>query len=128
MLGWGVVPQALYWGARFLYERYKLPIAIMENGYASADIVGEDGCVHDEARGDFIESYTAELLKTRSEGIDIRGYFYWSIMDNLEWELGFGPRFGLIHIDYETLKRTPKDSFFRYRELIQKHKNGKTHK
>ena len=124
MLGWGVVPRALYWGSKFLYERYKLPIAIMENGYASADVVGEDGQVHDEARGDFIEAYTAELLRARNDGIDIRGYFYWSIMDNLEWELGFGPRFGIIHVDYDTLKRTPKDSYFRYRDLIRNFKKN----
>ena len=118
MLGWGVIPEALYWGPRFLYERYKKPVCITENGFSWEDTVSEDGAVHDPERAAFLCAYTAELLRARADGVDIRGYFYWSITDNLEWELGFGPRFGLIHVDYETLVRTPKDSSFVYRDLI----------
>ena len=58
-------------------------------------------------------------FRARRGGVDVRGYFYWSILDNLEWELGFEPRFGLIHVDYDTLIRTPKDSFYFYRDLIR---------
>ncbi len=118
MLGWGIVPEALYWGSRFLYERYKKPICIMENGFAREDKVSEDGHVHDPERSDFIRKYTSELLRAREDGIDIRGYFYRSITDNLEWELGFGPRFGIIHVDCDTLVRTPKDSYYTYRDII----------
>ena len=118
MLGWGVIPEALYWGSKFLYERYKKPICITENGFAWEDKVSEDGHVHDPERADFIKQYTSELLRAKKDGIDIRGYFYWSITDNLEWELGFGPRFGMIHVDYDTLVRTPKDSYYVYRDII----------
>ena len=118
MLGWAVVPDALYWGSRFLYERYQKPVCIMENGYCSADTVERDGCVHDMARCRFLEDYLGALMRAKADGVDIRGYFYWTLMDNLEWELGFEPRFGLIHVDFETLIRTPKDSYFRYRDLI----------
>jgi len=119
MLGWAVVPEALYWGPKFLYERYRKPICIMENGFAWEDKVTEDGKVHDPERSDFLKRYTSELLRAKNDGIDICGYFYWSIIDNLEWELGFGPRFGLIHIDYESLVRTPKDSYYTYRDIIK---------
>ena len=122
MLGWPVVPEVLYWGTRFLYERYKKPIMITENGFASPDVVGPDGKVHDPERVEFLKKYLDALLQARNDGVDIRGYFYWSIMDNLEWELGFEPRFGLIHVDFDTQKRTPKDSFAYYQARIQKEK------
>ncbi len=119
MLGWPVTPEAIYWSSRFLWERYKKPLIITENGYASPDTVDADGCVHDGDRVEFIRLYTDEIKHAIRDGIDVRGYFYWSIMDNLEWELGFGPRFGLIHVDFETQKRTPKDSYCFYRSLIK---------
>ncbi len=118
-LGWPMVPEALYWGPRFLYERYKKPIVITENGYVGPDVVFQDGKVHDPARIDFIRRYTSQLLRARADGVDVRGYFYWSVMDNLEWELGFEPRFGLIYVDYETQRRIPKDSYYAYNALIQ---------
>ena len=90
----------------------------MENGYCSADTVDRDGCVHDMERCRFLEDYLGALMRAKADGVDIRGYFYWTLMDNLEWELGFEPRFGLIHVDFDTLIRTPKDSYFRYRDLI----------
>ena len=119
MLGWIVLPQTLYWGTWFLYERYKKPIMITENGFPSPDCVSLDGKVHDPGRIDFIERYLTELKRAKEDGVDIRGYFYWSLLDNLEWELGFEPRFGLIHVDFNTLKRTPKDSFDYYRARIR---------
>ena len=93
---------------------------ITENGVALPDVVSRDGKVHDSYRTDFIERYVAQLQKARSEGTDIRGYFYWSLMDNFEWRLGFSRRFGLIFVDYPTQKRIPKDSFFFYKSMIEK--------
>jgi beta-glucosidase len=122
MLEWGIVPGALYWGPKFLYERYKKPVIITENGLTHPDVVCLDGKIHDAERSDFIERYTRELLRARADGVDVRGYFYWSFMDNLEWELGFGPRFGLVYVNFDTLERIPKDSFYYYRDLIERNK------
>ena len=118
MLGWPICPEAMYWGPKFLYERYKKPIYITENGLPNADVISLDGKVHDPQRVDFIARYTRELLRAGDDGVDIRGYFYWSVTDNLEWELGYGPRFGLIFVDFDTQERIPKDSFFYYRDMI----------
>lgn len=117
-LGWNVVPDALYWGAKFLSERYKKPLIITENGMANCDFVSGDGKVHDPQRIEYIRAYTSALLRAKGEGVDVRGYFYWSLMDNFEWDMGFDPRFGLVYIDYPTLRRIPKDSFYYYKSLI----------
>ncbi len=116
---WKVSPQSLYWGVKFLSERYKLPIVITENGMSNCDWVSLDGEVHDEVRIDFLNRYLLALRKAADEGVDIRGYFHWSIMDNFEWAEGYKHRFGLIHVDYETQKRTLKDSAAWYREVIR---------
>jgi beta-glucosidase len=115
---WPVVPSSLYWGPKFLQERYKLPLVITENGMSNVDWVAVDGRVHDGARIDFMNRYLYELSRAAREGVDIRGYFHWSIMDNFEWGEGYKQRFGLVHVDYNTLKRTPKDSALWYRDTI----------
>ncbi len=119
MLGWNIYPEAIYYASKFLYERYKHPIIITENGYPAPDFVFDDGCVHDPARIEFIRKYTDEMKRAIADGVDIRGYFYWTVMDNLEWEIGFEPRFGLIYVDFDTFKRTPKDSYYFYKQLIE---------
>lgn len=116
---WPVVPESLYWGPKFLYERYGKPIIISENGMAGYDAVSLDGSVHDADRIDFIHKYLLELERAIDDGIEIDGYMYWSLMDNFEWSKGYSVRFGLIHIDYITQKRTPKDSFYWYRDVIK---------
>ena len=121
MLEWGIVPEALYWGPKFLYERYGKPVIITENGLTHPDVICLDGKIHDAERADFIERYTRELLRAKNDGVDVRGYFYWSFMDNLEWELGFGPRFGLVYVNFDTLDRIPKDSFNYYKDLIARY-------
>jgi beta-glucosidase len=107
---WSIDPPALYWGPKFIYERYQLPIVITENGFAGLDWVDMDGAVHDPQRIDFTRRYLVELKRAIDEGIDVRGYFHWSLMDNFEWNDGYRQRFGLIHVDYKNLRRTPKDS------------------
>ena len=119
-MNWDIVPEALYWGPKFLYERYKKPIMITENGMASHDAVCLDGKIHDSYRIDYVRRYLGELARARKDGVDIRGYFYWSLMDNYEWYWGYTRRFGLIYVDYPTQRRIPKDSFYDYAEIIRK--------
>lgn len=120
---WNIVPEALYWGPRFMYERYKLPIYITENGMAAHDAVSLDGKVHDPNRIDFLHRYLREFRKASDDGIDCRGYFQWSFLDNFEWGIGYTARFGMIYTDYASGKRIPKDSAFWYKEVIES--NGK---
>jgi len=119
--GWPVRPQALYWGCRFIQERYKLPVYVTENGLASMDWVHADGHVHDTGRIDFLARYLSEVRRAIGDGVDVRGYFQWSILDNFEWAEGFRMRFGLVYVDYRTLERLPKDSYRWYAEAIRTH-------
>jgi beta-glucosidase len=91
----------------------------MENGYCSLDFVHLDGKVHDPQRIDFMARYLASIRRAVTEGVPVNGYFHWSIMDNFEWNDGYKARFGLVHVDYQTQRRTPKDSFYWYRDLIR---------
>jgi len=109
--GWPVEPESLYWGPRFLHERYGLPIYITENGLASMDWVSADGAVHDPGRIDYLCRHLHALRRAAADGVDVRGYFQWSIMDNFEWAEGYSKRFGLAYLDYGTLERIPKDSY-----------------
>lgn len=116
-MDWPVTPECLYWGPKFLYERYKKPIYITENGLSCHDTVSLDGRVHDPNRIDFLARYLHELKKAADE-IDLRGYFQWSLLDNFEWAKGYSERFGLVYVDYLTQKRIWKDSAYWYRDLI----------
>jgi beta-glucosidase len=118
-INWPVAPDALYWGARFFYERYQKPIYITENGLSMRDWVAVDGKVHDPQRVDFLTRYLSSLRRASEHGAQIAGYFQWSIMDNFEWAEGYRERFGLIHVDYQTQKRTLKDSAHFYSEVIR---------
>ena len=118
-LSWlNIAPDAAYWAARFQTERYGLPIVFSENGYCNTDFVHLDGKVHDLQRIDFMARYLRAIRRAMEEGVPVAGYFYWSIMDNFEWADGYKERFGLVHVDYQTQKRTPKDSAYWYRDLI----------
>ena len=118
--GWPITPKCLYWGPYFLYERYKKPLFITENGLCTKDILSSDGKDHDELRVNFLNQYLNELEKVTND-IDLRGYFLWSLMDNFEWNKGYTDRFGIIHVDFETQVRTPKDSYYWYQEYIKNH-------
>jgi len=117
-MDWPRNPDILYWGPKFFYERYNVPIVITENGMANMDWVHFDGQVHDPQRIDYIRRHLLRLRDTIDDGVDVRGYFYWSIMDNFEWWHGYSQRFGLVFTDYETLKRIPKDSAKWYSQVI----------
>ena len=123
-MGWPVTPEALYWGPKFLWDRYQCPIVITENGMANNDWVQSDGRVDDPQRIDFVKAYLKELQRANDDGVDVRGYFLWSILDNFEWALGYSKRFGLVHVDYETQKRTLKESARWYSKLIRSGRFG----
>ena len=118
-IGWEITPGALYWGPKFLWERYRVPFMISENGMSCHDTVMLDGKVHDPNRIDYTHRYLKELRRAGEDGADIRGYFYWSFMDNFEWSYGYTERFGLVYVDYATGERIPKDSLYWYAETVR---------
>ena len=119
MLGWVIDGRCLYWTVRHYYERYHLPVLVTENGMARDDKVETDGRVHDALRQSFLKEFLSNLKRAADEGIPVLGYQHWSVMDNFEWCEGYAPRFGLIHVDYTTQKRTLKDSAYTYAEIIR---------
>jgi len=116
---WPVTPKSMNHYFKFISDRYKKPLYVSENGVSNADIISLDGKCHDPQRIDFMQNYLAELKKGMDSGADVRGYFHWSLMDNYEWRNGYTERFGLVHVDYSTMKRTPKDSYFWYKNFIE---------
>lgn len=117
-IGWPITPEVLYWGPRFLYERYGLPIVITENGMSCHDAVSLDGRVHDPNRIDYLHRYLTCLRRACDDGVKVAGYFYWSFLDNFEWAYGYTERFGLTYVDYQTQERIPKDSCLWYRDVM----------
>jgi len=115
---WSVTPEIMYWAPKFFYERYQLPIYVAENGMSAHDWVEADGSVHDPQRIQFLKAYLREYRRASEEGIPIKGYFLWSLMDNFEWEQGYEERFGIIHVDFETQQRRLKDSAHWYADCI----------
>lgn len=118
-IGWHVNFDCLYWGTKFLYERYKTPIYITENGMSAHDWPDREGKVHDPQRIDYLCRHLAHLRRACEDGIDVRGYFEWSLLDNFEWKRGYNDRFGLVYVDFVTQQRIPKDSFAWYARTIK---------
>ena len=105
-----------------LNTQYHLPpLYITENGAAFADDINND-CVMDEVRVDYFNGHLNAVHEAINAGVDIRGYFAWSLMDNFEWAEGYTQRFGIVYVDYKTQKRTPKLSALAYRDLITSRK------
>lgn len=117
--GWTIEPESLYWGPRFLYERYRLPMVVTENGLSCFDFISTDGKVHDPARIDFLTRYLRSLNRAITDGTEVLGYFQWSLLDNFEWAEGYRQRFGLVFVDFETQRRLLKDSARWYAEVIR---------
>ena len=112
-------PEALYWGPRHVAKIWNVKeIYITENGCSSSDIPAADGIVYDTDRVMYLRNYLTQLQRATADGIPVRGYFLWSLMDNFEWADGYTNRFGLHYVDYATQKRTPKLSASFYREVI----------
>lgn len=116
---WPITPEILHYGPLFMYKRYGLPMYISEDGLSCNDIIFMDGQVHDPKRIDFLHRYLLELSKAIEEGVPMKGYLHWSFLDNFEWSSGYDERFGLIYVDYPTLRRIPKDSAKWYKDVIE---------
>ncbi|MFI6858122.1 GH1 family beta-glucosidase [Streptomyces sp. NPDC050416] len=123
-MGWPVVPHTFTDLLVDLAERYPAlpPILITENGSAEADTVDADGRVRDGDRIDYLHSHLDALAAALRAGVDVRGYYVWSLLDNFEWARGYGQRFGIVRVDYDTHVRTPKDSYRWYQRLIAAHR------
>jgi beta-glucosidase len=118
-MGWEVVPDGLRDLLVRLHNDYQPPaIYVTENGAAFPDVRGHDGTVHDPERQSYLEGYLDAAAGALAEGVPLRGYFAWSLLDNFEWAWGYWKRFGLIYVDYATLDRIPKGSFYWYRDFI----------
>ncbi|MFB9543911.1 GH1 family beta-glucosidase, partial [Micromonospora sagamiensis] len=118
---WPVVPDGLrdlLVGLRDRYGQALPPIEITESGCAYDDEPDADGRVHDPERIAYLDGHLRALRAAVDEGVDVRGYFVWSLLDNWEWAEGFTKRFGLVHVDADTLARTPKSSYAWYRDVI----------
>jgi beta-glucosidase len=119
--GWPVVPAGLTELLTLLKERYGAalpPVYITENGCSADDQLNAAGTVGDAARISYLDGHVRAVHAAMEAGVDVRGYFVWSLMDNFEWTEGFHQRFGLVHVDFATQRRTPKDSFGWYHDLI----------
>jgi beta-glucosidase len=123
-MGWEIYPQGLPELLLKLNKDYDLPpVYITENGMANRDAV-VDGRVHDAQRIDFVTRHLAGLREAMRQGVKVDGYFLWSLLDNFEWNSGYAKRFGIVHVDYETQRRTLKDSALWYRNLIDAHRKA----
>jgi beta-glucosidase len=118
-MGWEIAPDALCAVLLDVRERYSgdLPIYILENGAAFPDVVDADGRVRDADRIRYLRRYLGAVLDAIAKGVKVEGYFVWSLLDNFEWAFGYEKRFGLVHVDFQTLERRPKASFDFYAEL-----------
>jgi beta-glucosidase len=124
-MGWRIEPGSLADLLLRVHRDYPgVPLMITENGAAFGDEPGPDGVVHDADRIDYLRGHVAAVHSAISAGVDVRGYYCWSLMDNFEWAWGFSKRFGLIRVDYETQDRTWKDSAHWYRDLVARNGLG----
>ena len=118
-------PETAYWVPRLAAKLWNnIDIYISENGTSSEDKIASDGNIYDLDRIMFLRNYLTQLQRAIAEGAPVRGYFLWSLMDNFEWIFGFGQRFGLYYVDFDTLRRTPKLSVSFYRNVIAKNAVG----
>ncbi|KIF66843.1 beta-glucosidase [Streptomyces sp. AcH 505] len=123
-MGWPVVPEAFTTLLTGLVARYPglPPVYITENGSAEADTVAPDGAVHDQDRVTYLHDHLTAVAAAIDAGVEVRGYYVWSLLDNFEWAHGYRQRFGIVRIDYDTQRRTPKDSYHWFRRLIEGHR------
>ena len=111
-MGWEIYPAGLQGFLTRMAKDYvgDLPIYVTENGMANADVI-EDGAVNDEIREEYLFAHLAATKAAIAQGANVKGFFYWSLLDNYEWAEGYEKRFGLVHVDFETLERLPKSSY-----------------
>jgi len=119
-MGWDVVPSGLTKVLTRIDRDYDAPpLYVTENGAAYDDQVVVDGAVQDDDRIAYVDAHLSACLDAIDAGADLRGYFIWSLMDNFEWAWGYAKRFGVVHVDYDTLERTPKASAHAYAALAR---------
>ena len=117
-MGWEIYPKGLTDLLLHLHATYKLPpVYITENGGAFKDLVVK-GQVHDEDRVDYLQTHIAAVAMAMAKGVPVKGYMVWSLMDNFEWACGYEKRFGIVHVDYVTQKRTMKASGHWYQQFL----------
>ncbi|MBL7254604.1 GH1 family beta-glucosidase [Paractinoplanes lichenicola] len=120
-MNWRIEPSALTGLLKRINDDYPgVPLMITENGAAYPEVPSADGEVHDARRVDYLDGHLRACHDALAAGVDLRGYFVWSLMDNFEWAEGYRKRFGVVHVDYATQQRTPKDSAKWYREVIRR--------
>ena len=118
-MGWAIDAQGLRAVVHRVHEEYApMPLMITENGAAFDDEVGADGGVRDHERIDYLRDHLTVVHEAIEAGVDLRGYFVWSLLDNFEWAYGYAKRFGIVHVDYPSQARTWKDSAHWYRRVI----------
>ncbi len=123
-VGWGVYPDGLEQVLLRIQERcHPAKVYITENGCATLDVPEINGFVRDDERSAYLGGHIAAAKRAIQGGVNLKGYFVWSLMDNFEWAQGYTPRFGLVRVEYDTLRRIPKASYYWYRDLIAR--NGK---
>lgn len=120
-MGWEIYPEGIYKFLKRTAEEYTgdLPLFITENGMANADVI-KNGAVHDAERINFLNQHFAKVKQAIDEGVPVAGFFLWSLLDNYEWALGYEKRFGLVHVDFDTLKRTPKASYHALKAALER--------
>jgi beta-glucosidase len=123
-MGWEVYPRGLTELLLTLHREYRLPpVYVTENGGAFKDDVRQ-GQVHDADRTEYLHSHIAAVADAIDQGVPMGGYMVWSLMDNFEWSSGYAKRFGIVHVDYATQQRTPKDSALWYRDFVRRFRGG----
>ena len=121
MKGWEINSEMLYQQLIELKEHYGNPeIYVTENGCASSKELVEMGKVEDLDRVEYFRDYIFAAMRAIEDGVNLKGYFAWTLLDNFEWECGFTERFGIIHVDFKTQKRTPKDSYYFLKNVFKK--------
>lgn len=122
-MGWVISPEAFTTLLVKLHQRYQLPpVYITENGAAMDDVL-ENGQVQDDDRTAYFHSHLNAVNTAMELGVDIRGYFAWSLMDNFEWSFGYTKRFGLVYVDYASQQRITKQSGLAYRQFLNDRRN-----
>ena len=116
-------PESLYWGPKLVNDLWNVKeIYITENGASSADVIAPDGEIYDTDRTMYLRNYLTQLQRGITDGVPVRGYFLWSLLDNFEWADGYEKRFGITYVDFKTQKRTPKLSAKFYEEVIRQNR------
>jgi beta-glucosidase len=118
-MGWPVDETGLHELLLRLHRDYGVPLVITENGAAYDDFVSADGEIHDAQRVSYLRRHLGAVHQAIADGVDLRGYYVWSLMDNFEWAWGYDKRFGVVRVDFKTQERTVKDSGYFYRDVVQ---------